>query len=241
MANIMNSGINGHLPDLLNGFGTQLHDNLKEALLGLCSDLEIDASTFKKAWDDNYASNTGLFLGDAIVIKKTHKPVLKEKGMNAYQCYIKAWKHAKDAGTDDRTFADVRSDWKKMTDDAKAEWKNSESNVKEPSPVASEPEDDSIPSIDSVKLIAKNWTVKRLKEELKKRSMNQTGKKDELIEKLVTSLSGEDEEDEEESGESSSESDSSGSSSDEELSDEEEDVEEDVEDAVASIINDITE
>lgn len=262
MANIMNSGINGQISDLFAGFGIQVQNNLKDALLGLCSDLEIDAGTFKKTWDENYSMTTGVILGDAVVVKKEHaekkeqantrkKPV----GKSAYHCYLAKWREAKKDGDDTRSFADVRSDWGNLSQEDKDSYKSEDSSpaaAPAPSP-APEPEqaeaeeeeivDNSIPKINGVPLIEKEWTVAKLKVELKARSLKQSGKKSELVQRLIDSFSQDDESEEEESDEDEDESDSSDDESEdeEEESDEEDEGDiDDIENAVDDIIKQVT-
>ena len=266
MANIMNSGINGQISDLFAGFGTQVQNNLKDALLGLCSDLEIDAGTFKKTWDANYSMTTGVILGDAVVVKK-EQAAKKERnntgkkpvGKSAYHFYLAKWREAKKDGNDNRTFADVRSDWGNLSQEEKDSYK-SEDSVSEASPVSTsspspspEPQqaetqeeeavDESIPKINGIPLIEKEWTVAKLKLELKARSLKQSGKKSELVQRLIDSFSQDDESEEEESEEEDSSEDEESSDeedSDEEEEDEDEDDIDNIEAAVEDIIKEVT-
>ena len=254
----MNSGINGQISDLFAGFGTQVQNNLKDALLGLCSDLEIDAGTFKKTWDANYSMTTGVILGDAVVVKKEqmakkernnmgNKPV----GKSAYHSYLARWREAKKDGNDNRTFADVRSDWGNLSQEEKDSYKSDDS-VSEASPVSTsspspspetqeEAVDDSIPKINGVPLIEKEWTVAKLKIELKARSLKQSGKKSELVQRLIDSFSQDDESEEEESEEEDSSADEESSDEeDDEDSDEDEDDIDNIEAAVEDIIKEVT-
>ena len=261
MANIMNSGINGQISDLFAGFGIQVQNNLKDTLLGLCSDLEIDAGTFKKTWDANYSMSTGVILGDAVVVKKEQAEKKEQEntrrkpvGKSAYHCYLAKWREAKKDGDDTRSFADVRSDWGNLSQEEKDTYKSEDSSPAAVPAPAPEPEqaeeeeivDNSIPKINGVPLVEEEWTVAKLKVELKARSLKQSGKKSELIQRLIDSFSQDDESEEEESEEEESESESSDDEDDESdnESDDENDEDEgdidDIENAVDDIIKQVT-
>ena len=172
-------------------------------------------------------------------------------GKSAYHCYLAKWREAKKDGDDTRSFADDRSNWGNLTQEEKDSYKSEDSSPAAAPAPAPEPEqaeeeeivDDSIPKINGVHLIEKEWTVAKLKVELKARSLKQSGKKSELVQRLIDSFSQDDESEEEESDEDESDSDSSDDESEdeEEESDEEDEGDiDDIENAVDDIIKQVT-
>ena len=257
MSTKTNTNISGGLSGMLSAFGNQLEDSMTNALLGLCDDLGIERDAFNTAWNSKYTETTGITLGSVEAKKDVQKPALTIKSQggkkvpNAYQLYIKAWREAREQDNDDREFKQVRSDWAALSPEEKKEWAANtpdadEKPTQETEPVSksqsesdSEDEDNDIPSIDGKALIASNWKVSELKEELKSRGLPVSGVKKVLIERLIEAETGNS--DGEESDDDSSDSSDSESDSDSDSEDEDEDKDEDKDSkAIQEVLTQIT-
>lgn len=193
MTTQLTMNMSGGFESMLSGFGQQIETRMKSVLMNVCKDLGIERKLFEKTWN-KYSKETGITLGteksqdDDIPVQKTEEKDAPKSVPNAYQMYVKMWREARDRGEDNRTFADVRRDWKELPEEEKETMRNQAiSHIPPPPPPVESDESDGedIPYMDDKKLIPEKWKVSELKNACRACCLPVSGTKKVLIQRLI--------------------------------------------------------